>query len=228
MTGLTISQIWFLVLSLFMAAVPVLLRLFHRETSVRHEQARWVLVCANLLYAVVLLVSSLFFPEGQFAWQFSCLVLLVLLETYFLVKRISFRPTADIVSEAVAEMQSRPEHCEDFSLIHANIQQWVALRTYLNATMTIKQALNEIGTDADTLNRYLNDYLHLSGYRQWISYLRIEEAKKLLKDYPAYSLNAVGNMCGFVEGSNFARAFRMQTGLTPSEWKKKYCNTQQN
>lgn len=56
---------------------------------------------------------------------------------------------------------------------------------------------------------------------QFILEIRMEEAKKLLKDKRA-KLYEVANSVGYSDSNYFAKAFKKYTGLTPTDFKEKY------
>jgi two-component system response regulator YesN len=51
--------------------------------------------------------------------------------------------------------------------------------------------------------------------------LRLEEAERLLRDTP-YKVYEVSSHSGFGDVKYFMKTFRETTGLTPSEWRRKY------
>ena len=53
---------------------------------------------------------------------------------------------------------------------------------------------------------------------QYIAMVRTDHAKLLLRD-PRYRFYQIAELCGYSEENYFARAFRKQTGLTPSEFR---------
>ena len=53
----------------------------------------------------------------------------------------------------------------------------------------------------------------------YILYRRITRAKELM--YTDLSLNDIAFKCGFSDYSNFLRAFKKQTGLSPRQYKTK-------
>ena len=55
-----------------------------------------------------------------------------------------------------------------------------------------------------------------------LSKTRIHHAKLLLKD-PQYSIEIVGQLVGYANGNYFCKAFRSHVGMSPREYRKKYC-----
>lgn len=102
--------------------------------------------------------------------------------------------------------------------VKARVELWVAARHFIDANITIKDALGQMGITATALNDYLRDNTSVRGYRQWLPYLRIEEAKRLMQKHPEYSLQAIAEACGYANKSNFSRAFKAQEGTTPGQW----------
>jgi len=84
--------------------------------------------------------------------------------------------------------------------------------------MTVSQALNEIHLTQKQLNRYIKEVSHIDSYRRWLLHIRIEAAKELLIKHPDYTIEAIAEMCGFSDRSNFTRAFKAQTGCAPGRW----------
>lgn len=56
---------------------------------------------------------------------------------------------------------------------------------------------------------------------------RINRAKRLLQTEPKKSISEVGLEAGFKHTSHFSRIFLEKTGMTPSDYRIKYCKTQQ-
>lgn len=57
------------------------------------------------------------------------------------------------------------------------------------------------------------------GYSEFINIVRIQEAKRLLKN-KAWSIQQVAERCGFSEAPYFNRRFKAVTGMTPGEWRR--------
>jgi len=100
------------------------------------------------------------------------------------------------------------------------IEQWVAEKHYSDSQLTISDALRQMDVTDSALNYYLEQQAANQGYRQWISTLRIEEAKRLLRQHPDYSLEAIAKECGYACNSSLTRAFKTQVGMPPMEWLK--------
>ena len=108
----------------------------------------------------------------------------------------------DEIAEAVtAEAENQNEQ------LRQCIEQWVSERHFTDSNIT-----------ATSLSYYLEQHTTVENYRQWLPYLRIEEAKRIMLAHPDYSLQAVAEECGYANSSNFSRAFKNQEGMTPGQW----------
>ena len=60
-----------------------------------------------------------------------------------------------------------------------------------------------------------SEYEKLAGL---VSKLRIEEAKRVLEEYPQWSIEYVADYCGFNNRKYFHEIFRQYTGMTPAKY----------
>ena len=75
----------------------------------------------------------------------------------------------------------------------------------------------------DMNNSYLSNYFKEQmgvGILNYITNLRMQKAKTLLKEQPEITLNNVILLAGFSNVNSFVRTFKKQEGVTPSEFKK--------
>ena len=55
-------------------------------------------------------------------------------------------------------------------------------------------------------------------YASWMNELRIEEAKRTMREHPDWNNEAVAQHCGFSDRTYFQRKFKEATGQTPAEY----------
>ena len=106
----------------------------------------------------------------------------------------------------------------DLSELKQRIEEWVSRRRFTAPSLTISEALGEMCISPSALNFYLENNTTVGGYRKWLPYLRIEEAKRIMLEHPDYSLQAIAEECGYANSSNFSRTFKQLEGLTPGQW----------
>lgn len=95
-------------------------------------------------------------------------------------------------------------------------------KPYLNAELTLGQLAENLNISPRVLSQVINDYFNQNFY-DYVNRLRVEESKKFLLD--ASSKKTVLEILydvGFNTKSSYNVAFKKATGLTPTEYKRKY------
>ncbi len=94
-------------------------------------------------------------------------------------------------------------------------------KCFLNPTCTIDELAKKIDTNRQYLSTIINDKFN-SNFNSFINTYRIKEARKLLldKEYDKYTIDAIANLSGFNNRATFNIAFKKNTGITPSFFKK--------
>ena len=97
-----------------------------------------------------------------------------------------------------------------------------AVEAWLNRGGHMKDGIKMPNTADDMgVPRYLLAlWLRKQGlkYSEWMTRLRIEEAKRTLKAHPDWSNEAVAQHCGFHDRSYFQTLFKRMTGFTPAQF----------
>jgi YesN/AraC family two-component response regulator len=73
-------------------------------------------------------------------------------------------------------------------------------------------------TNRSYLSNYINVYKQKT-FREWINCLRVEEAKKLLREYPEKTIAEIAAEVGIPDTTCFRRHFVSLTGLSPKIWR---------
>jgi len=94
-------------------------------------------------------------------------------------------------------------------------------RNFLNPEISLVFIANELELSAGHLSKIINTELGVS-FKDYLNNLRIEEAKRYLKDpdFSNYKLAAIGLEVGFKSKSAFNASFKKMTGLTPSQFRQ--------
>ena len=105
------------------------------------------------------------------------------------------------------------------------IQQLNALmqdnELYKEPDVKLQNVAKQIHISTHKLSQLLNDNLGKS-FASFINDYRIEEAKSMLKENNAFTLEAIGFESGFSSKSSFYATFKKAVGQTPSEFQKQF------
>ncbi len=200
---------------------------FYSEAS--HNHLKWV----NSSQVLVLIIAGFAFLT---AWlpdytMLGFLALTLIFYVYYAFRLINYNFTSVYIANYIGESDLFLETEEDveeskeddvkslsFSEIEDALEMWVTEKKYLEADRTIISVANELNTNRTYLSNYINNYENKT-FKEWISELRIEEAKKMLIEKPHMSINDISVSVGFTDRSNFGRNFLKMTGHTPSAWR---------
>ncbi len=90
------------------------------------------------------------------------------------------------------------------------VERWIASGSYREHNLTLSIVARQMGVAQRQLQEWLrqSEYGKLAGL---VTTLRIEEAKRVLKQHPEWSTESVANYCGFSSREYFHRTFRQMT-----------------
>lgn len=118
------------------------------------------------------------------------------------------------------KLKEERESYFSFDQLEQAVNEWEKKKLYKEPGLTIEQVAGEIMTNRTYLSNYINTYKKMT-FNEWISHLRMEEAKKLLIDNPQIPVGQIGVMIGVPDKSNFGRQFAKRTGNSPMAWRTK-------
>ena len=99
------------------------------------------------------------------------------------------------------------------------INGWIDAEGYIQAGLTIKKLADILQTNRTYLSEYIKTTYGAS-FRDWITGLRINYAKRLLAQYPRLTVADISERSGFLSPSHFIRLFKENSGCTPAKWRK--------
>lgn len=106
-----------------------------------------------------------------------------------------------------------------YAEIDKKVKEWIKGDGYLNPGLTIKELADMLETNRTYLSGYIKTTCNMT-FRDWISGLRIEYAKRLLTEHPDLTIADVSERSGFQSPSHFTRLFRERTSCPPTKWRK--------
>jgi hypothetical protein len=88
-----------------------------------------------------------------------------------------------------------------------------------NLALTLTGISNELNINPAYVSREFSKYFDNLSFGEYIRKLRIEKAITYIQTSD-YSLSEIAYLTGFSDQSHFTRIFKLETGFTPSEFKK--------
>ena len=132
---------------------------------------------------------------------------------------------AEMTSEDDGQCDHKPEQAQrqDTPFYHAEIagkvKGWIDTDGFVQSGLTIKELSDMLHTNRTYLSEYINTTYGTS-FRDWITGLRIDYAKRLLTHNPKLTVADISERSGFLSPSHFIRLFKEKTGQTPVRWRK--------
>ena len=119
-----------------------------------------------------------------------------------------------------ADEDSKTSKSSIFLTLDKKIEQCVAKKKFTEKGVTIVMVSDYLETNRSYLSSYINTSKKKT-FCEWIAELRVEEAKKLMKQYPDMSVRKIAEKVGCSNGSHLIRQFIKLNGVSPTVWKKK-------
>lgn len=121
------------------------------------------------------------------------------------------------------EMVSEEEIPVSYTGIIEKVDNWIKTDGYVQQGLTIKELSEILHTNRTYLSAYIKTTYKMT-FREWITGLRLEYAKNILKEHPEINIQKLAESSGFLSRSNFIKSFTEKEGCTPGRWKKQIGN----
>ena len=92
------------------------------------------------------------------------------------------------------------------------------IHAYFHTPLTVTQLSNDLGYNADYLNRIFRDTYHRTLLEE-IHRMRVDHARHLLS-HTSQNFAEIAHNCGFSDTNHFSRLFKRQYGLTPTAFRR--------
>ena len=102
--------------------------------------------------------------------------------------------------------------------IDAALDRWCEMGGYKDSVASLATLSESISVPRKELTRYFKCSLNVT-FRVWLSDIRFEKAKQMLKANKNYSIDAISADCGFVSHTQLYRLFKQNTGMSPGQWR---------
>ena len=122
-------------------------------------------------------------------------------------------------SETELEIVSEKEVPRSYTEFIERVDNWIKTDGYVQQGLTIKELSEILYTNRTYLSAYIKTTYKMT-FREWITSLRLEYAKNILKEHPEINIQKLAESSGFLSRSNFIKSFTEKEGCTPGKWKK--------
>lgn len=190
------------------------------ETSVNLNNASYSFICAILVAINTLAVSLSTDISYRTMFNVFFLVFYILMGLFYIQYPKQFLTASNILFEESEEKDdiNNADSDKQWETIRA---QFIHDKGYTQKGPTIEQMAQRYGIKKKDLSTRINEVKGVN-FNTYINSMRIDYAKELLIQNPTMSLYDIADTVGYSELSNFSRQFKLTTGETASEWRKKH------
>ena len=245
--SLHIGNMLYVMLGLFVASMAYFIFIMRKETNtrrqklmenfgsdlisyVRYSQASIILLYLTAgLLPVAILFNTLLYIIGP----------LMLLSVIFFVHTfiaMGYYITPKEVIHEENDAEAKVTEAEDIkdgkntygtNILTANrkieielaLKKWCEEGFYKDYEVSSYSLATKLGYKKIELTEYFNQSEY-TNFRTWLSDIRFNEAVRMMKANPEYSIDAISTECGFSSHTWIYRIFKQKTGMSPSQWRK--------
>lgn len=190
---------------------------------------RWLSIFT--IWAIVFGVSCgllTFLPDRYvFLWVLSAIPFYVYLFCSYQNYMLAFETVESAIEDDLTMEQydelNTPANSFTVPTYHANLErrinEWIEQEGFCQPGLTLKDLSDQLCTNRTYLSEYINTVHHVN-FRDWITDLRIEFAKRRMKECPQQKMFEISESSGFGSLSHFTKIFSDKEGCTPARWRK--------
>lgn len=187
---------------------------------------RWMQMSVVILVVLALMVPALIFIHSWWLAVFGAFFIfgLFYLVDSFCSYAVSSAPakmreaerSEELAATAVHSEENEEEQRELMERVEYLVEQWLEKGKYLKNGMKLPNAAMSIGIPQYQLSAWLRN--KNMKYSEWMTTLRIEEAKRILATHTDWSNETIAQHCGFNDRSYFHKKFKEVTGMSPADF----------
>ena len=183
----------------------------------------WMQTSIILLLVMAITVPFFIFLSGWPLAAYGLFFFGAIANLWFSFIRHVIGSAAVRVKEAV-ESESKEQGAKDKlatpgdQRISQAVARWTAAGGHLQHNLKSADVAREMQIPCS----HLVAWVKAEGYEsfsQWMTMLRIDEAKRMLADHPAYTIEYIADSCGFSR-NHFHTVFKRLVGVSPSEYQR--------
>lgn len=121
-------------------------------------------------------------------------------------------------SAADCEQSAQRLSAERSAFIQAALDKWCADMGYKDSSVNMLTLSHSLDINKNELSQFFSQCQNTT-FRIWLSEIRFNAAKKMMKEFPDYNNDIISAECGFSSRSYLYRIFKEKEGCTPVEWR---------
>lgn len=182
----------------------------------------WMKLTIVMLALTTVMVPLIIFSDGLLMVCFALLLFVGIFYMWFCFVRYIITEAAGNVREAEQSIEQEKRTTtvtnEALQRVGKSVEKWTEAGGHLHSGTTKPMAAQAMQLPQYLLSAWIKKQGYTS-YSKWITTLRVEEAKRLLRAHPEWSNEAVADHCG-ISRSHFQRVFVEVTEVTPMQYQK--------
>lgn len=214
------------------------IRLFFRNVAVWHsmeDYSRFLYTMAFLCLCMLALCVMPVPGDAGLVLEAVCLLLCMGLypllylrsmtgKTFILEAGTEMRVKDIIKGNLRTSFIDKAEEDRKMNSLYQKVMLYMAEeKPYLDPSFCMDDMTGKVYSNKLYLSRTIN-ILSGRNFRQFVNYHRVQYAMSLFKKDPRLKVSEVAEMSGFNSGVSFNMAFKVNTGMTPSEWFQEHVN----
>lgn len=184
-------------------------------------QYRQILIITIALTISLTILTELVFiqkpiPELLIAWQrLSILALIV----YVLYRHIDFK--YEFYTAVLENNKPVIQETPDLELLN-HLKEKMNTGIWREEGLTIQKLADLLQVKEYRLRKTINTHMGYRNFNEFLNFYRIEEAKHMLilRGKNELNIQEIAYQLGYTSLSTFNKAFKDNTGITPTEWRK--------
>ncbi|AXT20435.1 helix-turn-helix domain-containing protein [Flavobacteriaceae bacterium AU392] len=139
----------------------------------------------------------------------------------YLIAYMVFSQKSELKLHPIQKPKSLPDTKRLENILRAANEMMIEEKLFLNQNLSLSMLAQKVDAKEHNLSKTINDSLGINFF-DYVNNYRVEEAKKLLQSQnnKLYTVEHIGALSGFSSKTTFYRAFKKQTGMTPSKFQK--------
>jgi len=193
------------------------------------QRLRWMQVSIVMLAVMALFVPAVIFVPGR--WLAIFAVVFFYGMWYFVdsfcdyVKSSMPGKVQESEEERVKREKGRVKREESsepkmtdtqLERMDAAVARWIEQGGHRKNGLKKSVVADQMGVSENQLTLWLRQ--HNTKFNDWLSGLRVEEAKRTIRQHPDWTNEAIATHCGFADRPDFQKKFKKLAGMTPAEY----------